>query len=93
VKFRCPKCKQRLRAGNEWVGKKVQCPKCGERVAVPDPPPGGPMVCPRCGYELVAGDKVCRRCGAFVSKEKKSLLRAPDVEPGARTTSVYPAAN
>jgi DNA-directed RNA polymerase subunit RPC12/RpoP len=35
--FDCPKCKEKIQAEKEMVGKQGNCPKCKERITVPQP--------------------------------------------------------
>lgn len=35
IRFRCKKCTHRLKARDNYVGRKVQCPRCGHQMHVP----------------------------------------------------------
>jgi hypothetical protein len=43
IQIVCPNCNVKLRAKQEWAGRRTKCPKCGTRIEIPsadDAPPG-----------------------------------------------------
>jgi hypothetical protein len=80
IRFHCPRCNKRLKAGPELVGRRAKCTRCGQSVQVPEVPEPEPVTHREPPPLLVRPEPGAPREGEAWWDEIPILARKPETQ-------------